>query len=70
MRDAKRPGGDQGGAVAGETGDTVDPRHLDGLGEGHRGQDGGEPARQPRLARVQRSEAQEVMVNIPVSAFS
>jgi hypothetical protein len=29
----------------------VDPRGLDGLGEGHRGQDGGEPPGQHRLAR-------------------
>jgi hypothetical protein len=51
MRDAKRPGGDQGGVVTGAAGDTVDPRRLDGLSQGHRGQDGGAPARQPRLPR-------------------
>jgi hypothetical protein len=36
-------------AVAGETGDAMDARGVDGLGEGRRLQDGGEPPRQPRL---------------------
>ena len=39
----KRAGRDQGGAVAGEASDAVNPRGFNGLGEGHRRQDGGEP---------------------------
>jgi hypothetical protein len=50
MRGAKRTGGDQGRAVAGEAGDAVDTGSLKGLGEGHRRQNGGEPPCQYRLA--------------------
>ena len=38
-----RAGRDQRRAVAGEAGDTVDPRGLTGLGEGQRRRQGGEP---------------------------
>ena len=41
---AKRASGDQCRAVAGEAGDAVDTRGLNGLGEGHGRQDGGETA--------------------------
>jgi hypothetical protein len=51
VRGADRAGGDQGRAVAREAGDAVDARRPDGLGEGHRRQDGGEPPGQYRLAR-------------------
>ena len=44
---AKRAGRDQRRAVAGEAGDTMDARGLNGFGEGHRRQDGGESAGQP-----------------------
>jgi hypothetical protein len=37
------PGGDQGGPGAGEARDAVDTRGLDGLGEGHSGQEGAGP---------------------------
>ena len=37
------PVGDQGRAATGEAGDAVDACGLNGLGEGPRGQDGGEP---------------------------
>jgi hypothetical protein len=48
---ATRPGGDDGGAGAGEADDARDTGGVEGLGQGHRRQNGGEPARQPRLAR-------------------
>ena len=48
---AKRAGRDHGRAAAGEAGDAVNPRGLNGLGEGHRRQDGGESAGQHRRAR-------------------
>jgi hypothetical protein len=51
MRGAKRARGDQGGAGAGQAGDAVDAGGLQGFGQGHGGQDGGEPVRQHRLAR-------------------
>ena len=47
---ATRPGGDEGGLAAGHAGDAVDAGGLDGLGQGHIRQDGGEAARQPRRA--------------------
>jgi hypothetical protein len=70
MRGATGAGGDQGGAVAGETGDTVDPHRLDGLGEGHRGQDGGEPPGQHGLARPGRANEEDVMVRTPAYHFA
>jgi hypothetical protein len=45
MGGAKWAGRDQRRAVADEAGDAVDTRGLNGLGEGHGRQDGGEPAR-------------------------
>jgi len=45
MGGATRAGRDQCGAVAGEASDTMDTRVLNGLREGHRWQDGGEPPR-------------------------
>jgi hypothetical protein len=62
---ATRPRGHQGRARAGEAGDAMDARGLDGLGQGQRRQDGGEPPRQPRLARPRRAEHQDVMVKTP-----
>jgi hypothetical protein len=44
MRGATRPGGEQGHAVVGAAGETVDRRGLEGLGEGHRRQAGEESA--------------------------
>jgi hypothetical protein len=46
----KRASRHQRGAGAGEAGDAVDTRRLNGLGEGHRRQDDDEPARQSRHA--------------------
>ena len=56
MRRATRPRGDQRCAVAGERRDVVDTRRLNGLGEGHGRQDGGEPPRRHRFARPRRSQ--------------
>ena len=64
---AKRAGRDQRRAVAGEAGDAVDTRGLNGLGEGHRRQDGGESACQHRLARPWRTKEEDVMVRTPAS---
>jgi hypothetical protein len=47
---AKRAGGDQGGAGAGEAGDAVDAGGFNGFGQGHLRQEGGAPAHQQRLA--------------------
>ena len=43
MRGATRTGRDQRRAVAGQAGDAVDTGGLNGFGEGHGRQDGGEP---------------------------
>jgi hypothetical protein len=52
---------DARGAIAREADDAMDARRLNGLGEGHRRQDGGEPPGQHRLARPQTAEHQQVM---------
>jgi hypothetical protein len=44
MWSAKQAGRDPRRAVAGAARDTVEPRGLNGLGEGHRREDGGEAA--------------------------
>src|SRR5262245_16803348 len=46
MGGTTRPRGDQRRIVAGEAGDAVDTRGLDGFGEGRGWEDGGEPALQ------------------------
>jgi hypothetical protein len=61
---AKRPRGDQGGAGAGAAGDAREARRLKGFGEAHRGQDGGPPARQPRLPHPRWTE-EDVGVTMP-----
>jgi hypothetical protein len=48
---ATRAGRDPRRAVAGQAGDAVEARGLNGLGKGHRRQDRGELARQQRLDR-------------------
>jgi hypothetical protein len=48
-----------------KAGDTVDARGLNGLGEGHRRQDGGEPPGQHRLARPWRTKEEDIMVTTP-----
>jgi hypothetical protein len=51
VRGTKRSRGDKGGAIAGEAGAAMDARDLDGFGEGHIRQDGGEPPGRHRLPR-------------------
>ena len=53
---------------AGEAGDAVDTRGLNGLGEGHRRQNGGEAPGQHRLARPGRTKQEDIMVTTPASA--
>jgi hypothetical protein len=64
---ATRAGRDQRRAVAGEARDAVDTRGLNGLGEGHRRQDGGEPPCQHRLARP-RGAKEQVALNTKISS--
>ena len=68
VRSATRTGRDQRRAVADEAGDAVDARGLNGLGEGHRRQHGGEPPGQHRLARPRRAEQEHIVVRTPASA--
>jgi hypothetical protein len=62
---ATRPRRDDGGAIAGETGDAVEARGLDGFGEGQIGQDGGEPARQHRCPHPRWPQEEDVVVTTP-----
>jgi hypothetical protein len=58
--------GAEGGAVAGAAGDVRDARGVEGFGEGHGRQEGGQPARQPRLPCPGGAE-QDVVVTMPAS---
>jgi hypothetical protein len=62
---AKRAGRDPRRAGAGEAGDAVNTRGFNGLGEGHRRQDGGESAGQHRLARPWGTKEEDVVVRMP-----
>jgi hypothetical protein len=64
---AKRAGRDQRRAVASEARDAVDACGLNGLGEGHRRQDGGEPPCQHRRARP-RGAKEQVAWNTKISS--
>jgi hypothetical protein len=68
MRGAKRAGRDQRRAGAGAASDAVEARGLEGLGQAHRRQEGGEPPRQPRRARPRGAEHEEIMNRTPASA--
>ena len=61
------PVGDQRRAGAGEAGDAVELCGLDGFGEGHRRQDGGQPPGQHRLARPGRADEEDIMGRTPAS---
>jgi hypothetical protein len=63
---ATRPGGDDGGAPPGEAGDAVDAGGVEGLGQGHVGEDRRQAAGQPRLPRPGRPQEQ-IMVRTPAS---
>jgi hypothetical protein len=65
MRRATRADRDQRRAVAGEAGDAVDARGLDGLSEGHRRPEGGEPPGQHGRGRPSGAEQEEVLVSTP-----
>jgi hypothetical protein len=56
---------DARGAIAREADDAMDARRLNGLGEGHRRQDGGEPPGQHRLARPWRTKKEDVVGRTP-----
>jgi hypothetical protein len=60
MGGAKRAGRHQCRAVAREASDTMDACRLNGFGQGHRRQDGGESPGQPRLAGPRRAEQEDV----------
>src|SRR5262245_52000177 len=59
---AGRAGGDQGRAAAGAAGDAVDARGADGLGQGHRRQDGGQPLGLHRPPGTRGPQQQDVWV--------
>jgi hypothetical protein len=62
--------GDAGGAPPGQASDVMDPRGLQRFGQRHRRQDGGEPARQPRLPHSRWPQEQDVIGIILASRFS
>jgi hypothetical protein len=64
---ATRAGSDQRRAVAGEAGDAVNPRGLNGFGEGHCRQDGGESAGQHRRAHPWGTKEKHIMGRTPAS---
>jgi hypothetical protein len=61
---------DRGRPVAHAAGGAMDARGLDGLGQGHRRQDGGEPPGQHRRARPRRAEQEGVVVTTPTSSLT
>jgi hypothetical protein len=67
MGGTKRAGGDEGGAGLTSARDAVNARGLNGFGQGHRRQEGGEPPGQPRLARSEWIQEQDV--GVTTSAF-
>src|SRR5215510_56304 len=67
MRGAEQAGGDQCRAVAREAGDAMDARRLDGFGQGHRRQDGGESPGQHGRAGPRGAEQEDVVRRTPAS---
>jgi hypothetical protein len=59
---------DQGRPGAREAGTAVEARGLEGPSQGHGGQNGREPLRQPRRARPSGPQEENVMVKMPASA--
>jgi hypothetical protein len=68
VRGAERAARDHRRAGAGAASHAVDARGLEGFRQAHRRQDGGEPPRQPRLARPRGAEQEEIWVRTPASA--
>jgi hypothetical protein len=64
---AERPGGDERGAPPGEAGDAVAAGGLEGLGQGHRGEDRRQASGQHRFPRPGRPQEQDVGVRMPPS---
>jgi hypothetical protein len=62
--------GDRGGAGAGTAGDARGAGGVEGFSEGHLRQDGGEPPRQHRLARLMGAERQDIMIKTLGSSFN
>jgi hypothetical protein len=60
----------QRGAAAGEAGDTMDACGLNGFGQGHRRQDGGQSPGQHRLASPRRAEQEDVGITTPAYHFA
>ena len=56
--------------VAGAVDDAVDARDLDGFGERHRREDGGEPPCQHRLVRPGGAEQEHIMGRTPAYHFA
>src|SRR5262245_10773328 len=70
MGGATRASRHQRGAVAREAGDTMDAGGLDGFGQGHCRQDGGESPGQHRLASPRGAEQEHIMGRTPASHFA
>jgi hypothetical protein len=62
---ATRPGGDDGAADASAAGDAVDAGGVEGLGQGHVGEDRRQAPGQHRFPRPRRPEEQDVGVRTP-----
>jgi hypothetical protein len=60
VRGATRPAGDTGGLAARQARDAVDAGGLDGPGQGHVRQDGGQPARQQGCPRPWTAQQQRL----------
>jgi hypothetical protein len=56
--------------IAGAAGDAMDARGLNGLSQGHRRQEGGEPPGQHRLARPGRAKEEHIMGRTPAYHFA
>jgi hypothetical protein len=69
-RGTTEDGRDPRRAVAGEAGDAVDTRRLNGLDEGHRRPEGGEPPGQHGLARPGRADEEDVVGRTPASRLA
>jgi hypothetical protein len=67
MGGATRARRHQRGAGTGETDDAADARGLDGLGQGHVGQDGRETSRQRQRASSCRPQYEQIMPECPHS---
>jgi hypothetical protein len=51
--------------IASAAGDALEVRGLEGVGQAHRGQDGGQPPRQHRRPHPKWTEEEDIMVTTP-----